>query len=131
VTSNPGGASGRITLKQAASLPWQRFAATVTEQQISHGENRHSVTCIGDTSAYGGMNGIYADEVTMDSNGSIPDDTELLRIADKNQTKLRHVSPKMIYKLIDQGRLPHVRIGRRVYLTRRGIEQFILAGGSK
>jgi hypothetical protein len=28
MTTNPGGASGRTTLAQTASLPWQRFAAT-------------------------------------------------------------------------------------------------------
>ena len=46
-----------------------------------------------------------------------------------DKTPLRKVSIWVIYRLCRDGRLPHVKIGRRRYLTAEGIAAFLAAGG--
>jgi predicted DNA-binding transcriptional regulator AlpA len=41
-----------------------------------------------------------------------------------------HISRAKLYSLIRSGEFPCVRIGRRVYLTEAGIEEFISKGGA-
>jgi hypothetical protein len=56
-------------------------------------------------------------------------DDELIPVEAKDQTALRHLSAWVIYRLCRTGALPHVRIGRRRYLTRAGIAEFLARGG--
>ena len=38
---------------------------------------------------------------------------------------LLRISPNLAYELVAQGRLPHVRLGRRILIPRRGLEEWI------
>lgn len=40
------------------------------------------------------------------------------------------VSERLVWRLIDQGRLEVCRIGRRVLVTRRSLEDLVAGGGS-
>lgn len=46
-----------------------------------------------------------------------------------DKTPLRQLSPWVIYRLCRDGKLPHVKIGRRRYLTADGIAEFLSRGG--
>lgn len=50
-------------------------------------------------------------------------DTLLLGVADA--AKLLGISKGLAYDLIAEGRLPHVRLGRRVLVPRQGLEDWI------
>lgn len=54
---------------------------------------------------------------------------ELIPVERKDETALRELSHWVIYRLMRAGKLPHVKVGRRRYLTADGIAQFIAAGG--
>lgn len=55
----------------------------------------------------------------------------LIPVEDKDQTALRNLSPWVIYRLMRKGCLPHVKVGRRRYLTAEGIAQFLASGGER
>jgi excisionase family DNA binding protein len=42
-----------------------------------------------------------------------------------------NVSQWTVYKLIRENAISHVRVGRRVFLTEEGIEEFIRRGGTR
>ncbi|MDQ3366642.1 MAG: helix-turn-helix domain-containing protein [Myxococcota bacterium] len=46
-----------------------------------------------------------------------------------DKTPLRQLSEWVVYRLCRDGKLPHVKIGRRRYLTPAGIAAFLAAGG--
>ena len=46
-----------------------------------------------------------------------------------DKTPLRKVSPWVVYRLCRDGEIPHVKIGRRRYLTAEGIAAFLAKGG--
>jgi hypothetical protein len=54
---------------------------------------------------------------------------DLIPVERKNETPLRSLSIWVLYRLMRDGKLPHVKIGRRRYLTAAGIEAFIASGG--
>lgn len=54
---------------------------------------------------------------------------DLIPVEDKDKTPLRNLTPWVIYRLCRQGKLPHVKIGRRRYLTAAGIAEFLARGG--
>jgi hypothetical protein len=54
---------------------------------------------------------------------------ELIPVERKNETPLKELSEWVIYRLMRAGTLPHVKVGRRRYLTPDGIAQFIAVGG--
>lgn len=54
---------------------------------------------------------------------------DLIPVERKDETALRELSPWVIYRLCREGKLPHVKIGRRRYLTADGIREFLAAGG--
>ena len=60
---------------------------------------------------------------------AVSDVDPLIQVEDKDSTPLRHLSPWVIYRLMRQGKLEHVKVGRRRYLTAAGIAKFIAAGG--
>lgn len=46
-----------------------------------------------------------------------------------DKTPLRSLSEWVVYRLCREGKLPHVKIGRRRYLTAAGIAEFLARGG--
>jgi hypothetical protein len=46
-----------------------------------------------------------------------------------DKTALRNLSEWVIYRLCRDGSMPHVKIGRRRYLTPGGIAMFLARGG--
>ncbi len=46
-----------------------------------------------------------------------------------DKTPLRSLSLWVIYRLCRDGKLPHVKVGRRRYLTAEGIAEFMRRGG--
>ncbi|MCX5744079.1 MAG: helix-turn-helix domain-containing protein [Proteobacteria bacterium] len=54
---------------------------------------------------------------------------DLIPVEDKDQTPLRALTVWVIYRLMRQGKLHHVKVGRRRYLTESGIAEFLAAGG--
>lgn len=54
---------------------------------------------------------------------------DLIPVEDKDKTPLRVLSEWVIYRLCREGKLPHVKIGRRRYLTADGIAEFMARGG--
>lgn len=58
-----------------------------------------------------------------------PVSQNLIPVERKNETPLRNLSQWVIYRLCRDGKLPHVKIGRRRYLTADGITAFMAAGG--
>lgn len=48
-----------------------------------------------------------------------------------DKTPLRQLSEWVIYRLCRDGKLPHVKIGRRRYLTAAGIATFLERGGEQ
>lgn len=59
----------------------------------------------------------------------MPDD--LIPVERKDETPLRNLSEWVVYRLMRQGKLPHVKVGRRRYLTADGIASFLAGGGEK
>lgn len=55
--------------------------------------------------------------------------SELIPIERKNETPLRELSQWVIYRLMREGKLPHVKVGRRRYMTAEGIAAFLSRGG--
>lgn len=53
----------------------------------------------------------------------------LIPVERKSETALRDLSAWVIYRLCREGKLPHVKIGRRRYLTVDGIAEFLAKGG--
>lgn len=53
----------------------------------------------------------------------------LIPVESKDSTPLKVFSPWVIYRLMREGKLDHVKVGRRRYLTPSGIAKFIAAGG--
>ena len=43
----------------------------------------------------------------------------------KEAAGLLRISPNTCYELIRQGRIPHIRLGRRILIPRHGLEQWI------
>jgi hypothetical protein len=56
---------------------------------------------------------------------------DLIPVERKDQTPLRSLSVWVIYRLCRDGKLPHVKIGRRRYLTPAGIAEFMARGGEQ
>jgi hypothetical protein len=56
---------------------------------------------------------------------------DLIPVERKDETPLRNLSQWVIYRLCRQGKLPHVKIGRRRYLTVEGIAAFMARGGEQ
>lgn len=54
---------------------------------------------------------------------------DLIPVERKSETPLRGLSEWVIYRLMRQGKLPHVKVGRRRYMTADGIRDFLSAGG--
>jgi len=54
---------------------------------------------------------------------------ELISVENKDSTPLRNLSAWVIYRLMRQGKLPHVKVGRRRFLTADGIAAFLAKGG--
>ncbi len=54
---------------------------------------------------------------------------QLIAVEDKDTTPLASLTPWVIYRLCREGKLEHVKIGRRRYLTLEGIARFLAAGG--
>jgi hypothetical protein len=54
---------------------------------------------------------------------------DLIPVERKDETPLRSLSTWVIYRLCREGKLPHVKIGRRRYLTADGIAAFMARGG--
>ncbi len=54
---------------------------------------------------------------------------DLIPVERKDETPLRELSPWVIYRLMRQGKLEHVTVGRRKFMTVDGIEKFIRGGG--
>jgi hypothetical protein len=48
-----------------------------------------------------------------------------------DKTPLRQLSEWVVYRLCRDGKLPHVRVGRRRYLTADGIAAFLARGGEQ
>lgn len=56
---------------------------------------------------------------------------DLIPVDRKDETPLRGLSPWVIYRLCREGKLRHVKIGRRRYLTVAGIAEFMASGGEQ
>jgi hypothetical protein len=56
---------------------------------------------------------------------------DLIPVERKDETPLRSLSQWVIYRLCRDGKLPHVKVGRRVYLTAAGIAAFLERGGEQ
>ncbi|MFN0251710.1 MAG: helix-turn-helix domain-containing protein [Kofleriaceae bacterium] len=54
---------------------------------------------------------------------------DLIPVENKDSTPLRELSEWVIYRLMREGKLPHVKVGRRRYLTAAGIAAFFARGG--
>jgi excisionase family DNA binding protein len=50
---------------------------------------------------------------------------EALLLTVLEAARLLRVSRNLAYELVAQGRLPHIRLGRRVLVPRHGLEQWI------
>ncbi len=48
-----------------------------------------------------------------------------LLVSVEEAARLLCISRNLAYELVRQGRLPHVRLGRRVLIPRHGLEQWI------
>lgn len=59
------------------------------------------------------------------------DPNALIPVEAKDTTPLRILSEWVIYRLCREGKLPHVKIGRRRYLTAAGIAEFMARGGEQ
>ena len=51
--------------------------------------------------------------------------SEGLLLTVREAAKLLRISPNTCYELIRQGRIPHIRLGRRILIPRHGLEQWI------
>ena len=51
--------------------------------------------------------------------------SEALLLTVREAAKLLRISPNLAYELVAQGRLPHIRLGRRILIPRHGLEQWI------
>ena len=51
--------------------------------------------------------------------------SETLLLIVREAAKLLRISPNLVYELVAQGRLPHIRLGRRILIPRHGLEQWI------
>ena len=56
---------------------------------------------------------------------------DLIPVERKDDTPLRNLTVWVIYRLCRQGKLRHVKIGRRRYLTAAGIAEFMASGGEQ
>jgi hypothetical protein len=54
---------------------------------------------------------------------------DLIPVERKDETPLRSLSIWVLYRLMREHKLPHVKVGRRRYLTADGIAKFLAAGG--
>jgi len=54
---------------------------------------------------------------------------DIFSVERKSETPLKDLSDWVIYRLMRQGKLPHVKIGRRRYMTAGGIAAFLANGG--
>lgn len=54
---------------------------------------------------------------------------DLISVERKDETPLRGLSQWVIYRLMRDGKLPHVKVGRRRYMTSDGIRAFLERGG--
>ena len=52
-------------------------------------------------------------------------DGALLLLTVAEAAGLLRISSNLAYELVAQGRIPHVRLGRRILIPRRGLEQWI------
>lgn len=55
--------------------------------------------------------------------------SELIPVERKDETPLRALSEWVIYRLMRDGKLPHVKVGRRRYMTIDGCAAFLASGG--
>ena len=53
------------------------------------------------------------------------DDNGTLMISVEEAARLLGISRNLAYELVRQGRLPHVRLGRRILVPRFGLEQWV------
>jgi hypothetical protein len=53
----------------------------------------------------------------------------LIPVERKNETALKELSQWVLYRLMREGKLPHVKVGRRRYMTADGIARFLANGG--
>ncbi|MEE8219513.1 MAG: helix-turn-helix domain-containing protein [bacterium] len=51
--------------------------------------------------------------------------SETLLLIVREAAKLLRISPNLVYELVAQGRLPHIRLGRRILIPRLGLESWI------
>ncbi len=51
--------------------------------------------------------------------------SEALLLTVREAAKLLRISPNTGYELIRQGRIPHLRLGRRILIPRHGLETWI------
>lgn len=58
-----------------------------------------------------------------------PQPGELISVDRKDETPLRLLSAWVIYRLMRDGKLPHVKVGRSRYMTLEGIAAFLATGG--
>lgn len=54
---------------------------------------------------------------------------DLIPVERKDETPLRGLSVWVIYRLMREEKLAHVKVGRRRYMTADGIAAFLAAGG--
>jgi excisionase family DNA binding protein len=52
-------------------------------------------------------------------------DGEALVLTVAEAARLLHISRNLAYELVAQGRIPHIRLGRRILIPRFGLEQWI------
>jgi excisionase family DNA binding protein len=55
---------------------------------------------------------------------------ERLLLGVAEAAKLLGISRNLAYELIRQGRLPHLRLGRRILIPRKGLEEWIASESS-
>ncbi len=51
--------------------------------------------------------------------------SETLLLIVREAAKLLRISPNLVYELVAQGRLPHIRLGRRILIPRLGLKSWI------
>lgn len=59
----------------------------------------------------------------MGQDGSARAESLLLTVLEA--ARLLRISRNLAYELVAQGRLPHIRLGRRVLIPRRGLEAWL------
>ena len=66
---------------------------------------------------------------TPEAISSIEDRTphgESIMLTVREAARLLRISRNLCYELVNQGKLPHLRLGRRILLPRYGLEQWVV-----